>query len=89
LKICVAAILFQEKKILLGKRSGNLKLYPDVWDLIGGHCETGETPEQALIRELREELGVIPTQYTQLAVLYDPEPTIHGDYKYYTYSNSK
>jgi 8-oxo-dGTP pyrophosphatase MutT (NUDIX family) len=85
LKVCAAAILLQEQKILLGKRSGNLKFYPDVWDLIGGHCETGETLEQTLIRELQEELGVVPTQYTQLAVLYDPEPKLHGYYEYHIY----
>jgi 8-oxo-dGTP pyrophosphatase MutT (NUDIX family) len=29
-----------------------------VWDLVGGHLEDDETPEQALVRECREELGV-------------------------------
>jgi 8-oxo-dGTP pyrophosphatase MutT (NUDIX family) len=29
-----------------------------VWDLPGGHVEQGEFPERALVRELREELGI-------------------------------
>lgn len=34
-------------------------LYPDVWDLPGGHVQKDETPHLALVRELREELGII------------------------------
>ncbi|MBK7479288.1 MAG: NUDIX domain-containing protein [Bacteroidales bacterium] len=30
--------------------------FPYHWDLIGGHVEEGETPEEALIREVKEEI---------------------------------
>ena len=85
LKICVAGILIGDNKILLGKRSPDLKFYPGVWDIIGGHCENNETQEQTLSRELQEEIGVTPTKFIHLSILYDPEPAIHGDYEYHIY----
>lgn len=32
--------------------------YPNMWVLPGGYIEEGETPEQCIIREIKEELGV-------------------------------
>jgi 8-oxo-dGTP diphosphatase len=32
--------------------------FPNHWDLIGGHVEEGETPEEGLVREIKEELGI-------------------------------
>lgn len=82
MKVCAAGILVKDNKILLGKRSADLEFYPDMWDIIGGHSKGSETPEQTLFRELKEEIGVTPTNFDLIAVLHDPEPSIHGDYEY-------
>lgn len=59
--------------VLLGKRAPTRQLAPDVWDVFGGHVEPGETAEAALVRELREELGIFVNQVTLLEVLDDPQ----------------
>jgi len=68
----VNAILFREGDILLAKRSPNRKAYPDKWSLPGGHVEPGETLEAALVREIQEELAVLPSEYSMLGKIDDP-----------------
>jgi len=54
----VGALLMREGRVLLGLRAGFKRLAPNRWDMLGGHVEAGETPEQALRREIEEEAGV-------------------------------
>ncbi|HKT36790.1 MAG TPA: NUDIX domain-containing protein [Ktedonobacterales bacterium] len=65
-------LLCRQGRLLLGKRSARRGAYPGVWDMPGGHMEVDETAEQALVRELREELGVTATAWRELAVLRAP-----------------
>ncbi len=58
----VGAILVKDGRLLLGLRSAGRASHPDVWDMIGGHVEAGECDEQAIIRELVEEIGVAATE---------------------------
>lgn len=32
--------------------------YANMWDIPGGHVEEGETPEQCIVREMKEEIGI-------------------------------
>ncbi|WP_229075137.1 NUDIX domain-containing protein [Actinoplanes sp. DH11] len=54
----VTAALVRDGRVLLVHRSPARRVYPDVWDLPGGHIEAGETELAALAREMHEELGV-------------------------------
>jgi 8-oxo-dGTP diphosphatase len=68
----VAGVLCRQGRLLLGKRSAHRRAYPGVWDLPGGHVEADETVEVALVRELREELGVTATAWRELGMFRAP-----------------
>jgi 8-oxo-dGTP diphosphatase len=53
------AILRRDDRVLMCHRHPNREWIPNVWDFPGGHIEVSETPQHALVRELREELGVV------------------------------
>lgn len=70
----VAALIVQGERILLGKRSPERAFWPNVWDVFGGHIEPDEQPEQALVRELQEELGISLKQWVELGILREAVP---------------
>ena len=75
---CVCALLRRNKTFLLARRSAKKRLYPDFWDLPGGHIQMGESTELALLREVCEELGVVPDTYTLIETLKEREPLKNG-----------
>jgi mutator protein MutT len=77
-------ILIKDHKILLGKRRSD-RLYPDIWDIFGGHIEIGETNEETLIRELEEEIGIKVKDIEYLKSYQDKDPTYGIDYIHHIY----
>lgn len=53
----VAALIWQEGRFLICQRPAH-KTRGLLWEFVGGKVEPGETPQQALIRECREELDI-------------------------------
>ncbi len=52
----VGAIILRDNKLLLLKR--NMEPFKGMWDLPGGFMDAGETPDETIKREIKEELGL-------------------------------
>ena len=73
----VGAIIKDGDRYLVGQRAAN-KSQGGLWEFMGGKIEPGETPEQALARECREELALeIENEHILDSVVHEyPEKTI-------------
>jgi 8-oxo-dGTP diphosphatase len=58
-EIAQVLLFDRDRRLLIYLRDDKPEIpFPNHWDLFGGHLEEGETPEQALVREVKEELGI-------------------------------
>ena len=71
----VAAVIFQGDTIYATQRGYGP--WRDYWEFPGGKIEPGETPEQALVREIREELDVGVTVLASLTRVEYDYPDFH------------
>jgi 8-oxo-dGTP diphosphatase len=74
----VAALIWDNNKFLICQRPAN-KARPLLWEFVGGKVEPGETHEQALIRECREELAItLEVRDVFMEVIHQyPDITVH------------
>ena len=57
LLVAACALIDADNRVLIAQRPP-AKSMPGLWEFPGGKLEPGETPEDCVLRELREELGV-------------------------------
>ena len=74
----VAALIWDRDRFMICQRPAN-KARALLWEFVGGKVESGETKEQALIRECREELAVtvsVGDVFMEVVHVY-PDITVH------------
>lgn len=73
-KIVVAGLIVDHDRFLLSQRRPT-QSHPLKWELPGGKIELGESPKDALLRELREELDAQVNVHQVWEVLFHAYPT--------------
>ena len=81
----VNALLLRANTVLLA-RELERTAYPNCWSFPGGHVELGKSLDDALVRELQEEVGLTPVAYRKLGTISEPNSQINGDVVYHMYA---
>lgn len=77
-EITACVFLHKDGKALVAKRAATKKFLPGKWELLGGHIEFGETIEEGLKREIREEIHIeVELDQPYYAFTYVRDTTIH------------
>ncbi|MEM4296545.1 MAG: NUDIX domain-containing protein [Candidatus Anstonellales archaeon] len=78
----VIALIEKNKKLLIELHEKDKSMYSNALTLPGGHIEKGENEEQALIREMKEELDILPLKYKKLGTF-----KVIKDFNNYSYEH--
>lgn len=62
-----AAIINDDRRVLIAKRPIH-KSMPNKWEFPGGKIEPNETPQECIIREIKEELGIVIVTETYIGL---------------------
>jgi 8-oxo-dGTP diphosphatase len=66
---CIAFMLIKDGQVLAEKRKHTKRVVPGAVALPGGHIEARERPEEALSREVQEEVGIVPIEIAYVCTL--------------------
>jgi len=83
--ISIAIVQNEHKQLLISRRQQGQHL-AGKWEFPGGKVEQGETLETAMLRELKEEVGLIATQYSLFDSLNFQYDQLHLSLNFYLVS---
>ena len=79
---CSIIFVNDQQQVLLFLRDDKPGIaYPNMWDVLGGHLEKGETPEACIVREMKEELGMELRDFALFCVETFPDRIEHTFWK--------
>ena len=84
LHVTATALLLKEGRVLLGRRTSKVR-FAGMWDAFGGHLVPCEEPSTALIRELKEELGIEVVGPRFLGIYEGVDPTSRDLFRHYLF----
>lgn len=84
-RICVVAVIEKDGKILLGQKEKDRGPYPNTWLIPGGGVEEGESFEEAIRREIKEETGLEVSNLEKIGINEDDEPDKHEEMTHYVF----
>ena len=82
--VTATGLIVRGDRVLLGKRTSTVR-FAGMWDAFGGHLIPCEEPSQALVRELREELGIEASDVRFLGIYEDVDPTSKETFRHYLF----
>lgn len=85
-RICVVAVIEKDSKILMGNKARDIGPYPNTWRLPGGGVEEGESLEDAIKREIKEETYLDVESVEEIGVYEDEEPDKNGEMTHYVFN---
>ncbi len=80
------AVIEKDGKILMGNKAYGVGPYPDTWRLPGGGIEEGESPVDAVKREVMEEVGLEVLEIKNIGIYEDDEPDKKGEMTHYIFN---
>jgi ADP-ribose pyrophosphatase YjhB (NUDIX family) len=83
--ITALAVFVKDGKVLLEKRKEDEDNYAGFWAIPRGHKKGNELIDHTVFREMREELGIMITRYSELGVFNDIDPTSKHPYEHHAF----
>jgi 8-oxo-dGTP diphosphatase len=83
---CAVAVIEKDGKILMGNKASGVGPYPNTWRIPGGGIEEGESPEDAVKREVMEETGLRVDYVEKVGFYEDDEPDKNGEMTRYIFN---